>query len=37
MKNFRRKISNDLVSKILIEKRSIQNLTKEQTVAVKKH
>lgn len=37
MKNFRREISNDLVSKTLIEKRSIQNVTKEQTVAVKKH
>jgi len=37
MKNFRREISNDLVSKTLIEKRSIQNVSKEQTVAVKKH
>jgi len=37
MKNFRREISNDLVSKTLVEKRSIQNVSKIQSVAVKKH
>lgn len=38
MKDFRREISNDFVSKTLVEKRSVQTVSKIQTaVAVKKH